>query len=256
MSVVHCSAIVPKYTVYNPKSTSPLKCICSSHTHWLKPLSWQKPELFNLLQSDDKCVWSFTLSGLSKILQKLSEEGWSAENVFFGCGSALLQKLNRDTLSCAFKCSYVETNGKGVSRVGCSSAWVYYCKRPWLRVDGWIFNPPLHSDKSFFLSKHSCSSDCSSREIFNKIIILYSFFGRFQADTLIVTERGFQFAQVYLYFSESFLKLASCLPVDGRVQAAGDRPIQEVKERSAITQEKLWWLLGDSGERSRQTWGG
>lgn len=47
----------------------------------------------------------------------MSDEGWSSENVFFGCGSALLQKLNRDTLSCAFKCSYVETNGKGVS--GC-----------------------------------------------------------------------------------------------------------------------------------------
>uniref|UniRef100_A0A8C9YZ81 Nicotinamide phosphoribosyltransferase n=1 Tax=Sander lucioperca TaxID=283035 RepID=A0A8C9YZ81_SANLU len=39
---------------------------------------------------------------------------WSAENIFFGCGSALLQKLNRDTLNCAFKCSYVETNGKGM----------------------------------------------------------------------------------------------------------------------------------------------
>lgn len=51
---------------------------------------------------------------MSQILEKLSDEGWSAENVTFGCGSALLQKLNRDTLSCAFKCSYVETNGKGV----------------------------------------------------------------------------------------------------------------------------------------------
>uniref|UniRef100_A0A8C8E4A5 Nicotinamide phosphoribosyltransferase n=1 Tax=Oryzias sinensis TaxID=183150 RepID=A0A8C8E4A5_9TELE len=51
---------------------------------------------------------------LRSILEKLSDKGWSAENVVFGCGSALLQKLNRDTLSCAFKCSYVETNGKGM----------------------------------------------------------------------------------------------------------------------------------------------
>ncbi|KAM4741377.1 nicotinamide phosphoribosyltransferase 2 isoform 5-T5 [Anableps anableps] len=51
---------------------------------------------------------------LIEILAKLSDEGWSAENVLFGCGSSLLQKLNRDTLSCAFKCSYVETNGKGM----------------------------------------------------------------------------------------------------------------------------------------------
>lgn len=55
-------------------------------------------------------MWCFL-----QILQKLSDEGWSTDNVFFGCGSALFQKLNRDTLSCAFKCSYVETNGKGVS---------------------------------------------------------------------------------------------------------------------------------------------
>ena len=61
------------------------------------------------------------MSSVLQILQKLSEEGWSAENVLFGCGSALLQKLNRDTLSCAFKCSYVETNGKGV-RITLSSA--------------------------------------------------------------------------------------------------------------------------------------
>lgn len=54
---------------------------------------------------------------LFQILKKLSDEGWSAENIFFGCGSALLQKINRDTLNCAFKCSYVESSGKGVSYV-------------------------------------------------------------------------------------------------------------------------------------------
>ncbi len=65
-------------------------------------------------------IWSvllfiYLIFFLAQILEKLSDEGWSAENVFFGCGSALLQKINRDTLNCAFKCSYVETNGKGVS---------------------------------------------------------------------------------------------------------------------------------------------
>uniref|UniRef100_A0AAR2LGA3 Nicotinamide phosphoribosyltransferase n=1 Tax=Pygocentrus nattereri TaxID=42514 RepID=A0AAR2LGA3_PYGNA len=47
-------------------------------------------------------------------LCSVEKVSWSAENVFFGCGSALLQKINRDTLNCAFKCSYVETNGKGM----------------------------------------------------------------------------------------------------------------------------------------------
>ncbi|XP_056131118.1 nicotinamide phosphoribosyltransferase 2 [Lampris incognitus] len=67
------------------------------------------PAYLRIIQGD-----GIDLNSVDEILQKLSDEGWSAENVFFGCGSALLQKLNRDTLSCAFKCSYVETNGKGM----------------------------------------------------------------------------------------------------------------------------------------------
>lgn len=67
------------------------------------------PSYLRIIQGD-----GIDLTSINDILQKLSEEGWSAENVLFGCGSALLQKLNRDTLSCAFKCSYVETNGKGM----------------------------------------------------------------------------------------------------------------------------------------------
>ena len=34
--------------------------------------------------------------------------------VFF-LGGALLRRLDRDTQKCAFKCSYVEINGKGVN---------------------------------------------------------------------------------------------------------------------------------------------
>lgn len=67
------------------------------------------PSYLRIIQGD-----GIDLTSINEILQKLSDEGWSAENVLFGCGSALLQKLNRDTLSCAFKCSYVETNGKGM----------------------------------------------------------------------------------------------------------------------------------------------
>ncbi|XP_028302967.1 nicotinamide phosphoribosyltransferase 2 [Gouania willdenowi] len=67
------------------------------------------PSYLRIIQGD-----GIDLTSLDQILQKLSDEGWSAENIMFGCGSALLQKLNRDTLSCAFKCSYVETDGKGM----------------------------------------------------------------------------------------------------------------------------------------------
>ncbi|KAK9528418.1 hypothetical protein VZT92_012580 [Zoarces viviparus] len=67
------------------------------------------PSYLRIIQGD-----GIDLSSVDEILQKLTDEGWSAENVLFGCGSALLQKLNRDTLNCAFKCSYVESNGKGM----------------------------------------------------------------------------------------------------------------------------------------------
>mmetsp|Transcript_35370 Transcript_35370/g.77388 ORF Transcript_35370/g.77388 Transcript_35370/m.77388 type:complete len:524 (+) Transcript_35370:96-1667(+) len=47
------------------------------------------------------------------ILEKLKSEGIAAENIAFGSGGALLQKLNRDTFKCAFKCAEVVVKGQG-----------------------------------------------------------------------------------------------------------------------------------------------
>ena len=49
---------------------------------------------------------------IDKILGDMKEAGWSADNVAFGMGGALLQKLNRDTQRFAFKCSSVTINGE------------------------------------------------------------------------------------------------------------------------------------------------
>ena len=51
---------------------------------------------------------------LEIILDHLKKNGWSADNIAFGSGGGLLQKMNRDTLKCAFKCSCVTINGKQV----------------------------------------------------------------------------------------------------------------------------------------------
>jgi nicotinamide phosphoribosyltransferase len=51
---------------------------------------------------------------LETILEHLKTNGWSADNIAFGSGGGLLQKMNRDTLKCAFKCSCVTINGKEV----------------------------------------------------------------------------------------------------------------------------------------------
>ncbi len=44
---------------------------------------------------------------LGKILMAMKDAGWSADNIAFGSGGGLLQKLNRDTQRFAFKCSSV-----------------------------------------------------------------------------------------------------------------------------------------------------
>mmetsp|Transcript_51226 Transcript_51226/g.81269 ORF Transcript_51226/g.81269 Transcript_51226/m.81269 type:complete len:597 (-) Transcript_51226:59-1849(-) len=49
---------------------------------------------------------------IPKILDTLKSAGYAAENMVFGSGGALLQKVNRDTFKCAFKCSEITIDGK------------------------------------------------------------------------------------------------------------------------------------------------
>lgn len=52
-------------------------------------------------------------SMLILVLDTMKRAGWSADNVAFGSGGGLLQKVNRDTQKFAFKCSAVEIEGEG-----------------------------------------------------------------------------------------------------------------------------------------------
>jgi nicotinamide phosphoribosyltransferase len=49
---------------------------------------------------------------LPSILNVIKINGWSADNIAFGSGGGLLQKLNRDTMKFAFKCSNITVNGQ------------------------------------------------------------------------------------------------------------------------------------------------
>ena len=49
---------------------------------------------------------------LDSIINALDENKWSLDNVTFGSGGALLQKLDRDTQKCAFKCCLATINGQ------------------------------------------------------------------------------------------------------------------------------------------------
>ncbi len=48
---------------------------------------------------------------LDKILVAMKINGWSADNIAFGSGGGLLQKMDRDTQKFAFKCSATEADG-------------------------------------------------------------------------------------------------------------------------------------------------
>lgn len=49
---------------------------------------------------------------LGRILEAMTVAGWSTDNITFGSGGGLLQKLNRDTQRFAFKCSSVTVQGR------------------------------------------------------------------------------------------------------------------------------------------------
>jgi nicotinamide phosphoribosyltransferase len=49
---------------------------------------------------------------IRQILERLKTEGFSASNIAFGIGGALLQKIDRDTLKFAYKCSAIVSDGR------------------------------------------------------------------------------------------------------------------------------------------------
>jgi len=49
---------------------------------------------------------------IHQILERLKTEGFSTSNIAFGIGGSLLQKVNRDTLKFAYKCSAIVVDGK------------------------------------------------------------------------------------------------------------------------------------------------
>ena len=65
------------------------------------------PQCVRVIQGDG--VNMFTIQNMLYQLSKF--HGWSADNLSFGMGGALLQQLNRDTQKFAFKCSAAQVKG-------------------------------------------------------------------------------------------------------------------------------------------------
>ncbi len=82
----------------------------------------QNDKGFYLLNPKIGLLWGDGIDpeGIAKILVRAKNEGFSAENLVFGMGGGLLQKINRDTQRFAFKCSAQMRN----------SEWFDVCKEP------------------------------------------------------------------------------------------------------------------------------
>ena len=51
---------------------------------------------------------------IKEILEFLKQNKWSSDNIAFGSGGGLLQKMDRDTQKCAFKCCLAIINNKEI----------------------------------------------------------------------------------------------------------------------------------------------
>lgn len=70
------------------------------------------PPYIRLIQGD-----GISYESLGQILEACFKEKLAAENLVFGSGGALLQKMNRDTQKCAFKCSEITKVGGATTEV-------------------------------------------------------------------------------------------------------------------------------------------
>jgi len=70
---------------------------------------WVLNDKVRVIQGDN-----VSIETLKVFLDAITDAGYSADDIAFGSGGGLLQKVNRDTQRNAFKCSWAKIDGKGV----------------------------------------------------------------------------------------------------------------------------------------------
>lgn len=101
--------------VIRPDSGDPPRIICE-----VLPILWEKfggttnAKGYRVLDDHVRIIQGdgIDFEMLDQILYAMKKGGWSADNIAFGSGGGLLQKLNRDTLQFAFKCSAILVDGE------------------------------------------------------------------------------------------------------------------------------------------------
>ena len=107
--------------VIRPDSGNPLELIPYTLKSIAKSFGYVNTKKGKLL-NHIRIIWGdgINFEMIDKILALITKDGWSADNVNFGMGATLLQKVNRDTYSFAYKSSAIKIDGK----------WKGICKNP------------------------------------------------------------------------------------------------------------------------------
>jgi nicotinamide phosphoribosyltransferase len=71
---------------------------------------------YKVLNPKVRLIWGDGIdnAGIEQILSVMQLNGWSADNIAFGMGGALLQKVDRDKMKWAFKCCVIERDSRTV----------------------------------------------------------------------------------------------------------------------------------------------
>ena len=100
--------------IIRPDSGDPIDVVCQAIELLMSKFGYTNnskgyrllPNYLRIIQGD-----GISLSSIRSILEAMEAKGLSAENIAFGMGGALLQKVHRDTLKFAMKLSAAKING-------------------------------------------------------------------------------------------------------------------------------------------------
>lgn len=99
--------------VIRPDSGEPTRTIPMILNHLAEAFGFTKNEKGYKVLNHVRIIQGDGIShdSIDRILKSVAAHKFSVDNIAFGSGGALLQKLNRDTLKFAFKCASVTVNG-------------------------------------------------------------------------------------------------------------------------------------------------
>ena len=123
------------------------------------------PPYIRMIQGD-----GISVESLGDILNAMADKGWAADNLAFGSGGALLQKINRDTQKCAFKCSEITKRGRlvharvqGPDHGQGEAVEEGRCRWRWARMASSPLSPRARArPRRIFSSRSSGTAPCAS----------------------------------------------------------------------------------------------